>query len=103
MIEKIDKTVYRCTCELSGCKKSWTSDDPNPERCRWCGRRTWNGQDKRRQHLITAHVKTQRVSAWAKDTGISKQVIQGRLRLGWKPEDAVSVPVGGKNPRVKEC
>jgi hypothetical protein len=101
LIEKIDKTVYRCTCELAGCKKSWMSDDSCPERCRWCGRRTWNGQDLRRKHLITAKGKTQQVSAWAKETGISKQTIQARLRLGWSESDAVTIPVG-ERPKAKE-
>ncbi len=94
MIEKLNKTVYRCTCELSGCKKSWESNDSCPERCRWCGRRTWNGPDKRKKHFITAKGKTQRISAWAKETGIGKATIAARLRLGWSDSDAVTVPVG---------
>lgn len=102
MIEKINKTVYKCTCQLSGCKKSWTSDDPCPERCRWCGRRTWNGKDSRRKRLITAKGKTQRVSKWAEETGISKQTILARLRLGWKPEEAVTVSVGKKPKGVAQ-
>ena len=93
MIEKIDKTVYKCTCELEDCRKSWLSYDPAPERCRWCGRRTWKGTDKRPKRLITAKGKTMRISEWAKETGITVRLIRGRLRLGWADEDAVSVPV----------
>ena len=97
MIEKLNKTVYKCTCNLKVCGGSWESDgDKIPDRCRWCGSRNWNRQDKRKKHLITSKGKTQRISAWAKETGISKQTIQARLRLGWSEQDAVSITVGQK-------
>jgi hypothetical protein len=95
VIEKINKTVYRCTCEHKDCigkGKSWISDDPDPERCRWCGRRTWNGQDLRHKRLVTANGKTQRISEWAKETGIEVRTIRARLRLRWTEDDAVNTP-----------
>ena len=95
MVKKKTKTVLLCTCELKGCGKSWESQSEYiPERCRWCGRYTWNGADKRGTRTITALGKTQLVSAWAKDTGIDKSTIRMRLRLGWTDEDAVTAPVG---------
>jgi hypothetical protein len=102
VIVKIDKTVYKCTCELKVCGGSWESDgDKVPDRCRWCGSRNWNRQDKRKKRLITAKGKTRRISEWAKETGISIRAIRGRLRLGWSDEDAVTVPIG-KMQRYKE-
>jgi hypothetical protein len=89
MVEKKTKTILKCTCDLKGCGKSWESEGKEiPERCRWCGRRTWNGQD-RRSHRITAKGKTQRISEWAKETGIGKATIRARVVAGWSPEQAL--------------
>lgn len=96
--EKITETRYRCRCELKdcpGCGKSWLSKDSEiPERCAFCGRRTWNGKDKRKNVTVTAFGRTQRISEWAKETGISKQLIGHRLKVGWTDQNAVSIPVG---------
>ena len=64
MIEKITKTVYRCTCELADCcgidpktgqPRPWESEGEKiPERCSWCKRRSWNGQDRRRKDAAAA-------------------------------------------------
>lgn len=41
--------------------------------------------------LVTAHGRTQSVTEWALETGLSKQTITQRMdRLGWPPEHAVS-------------
>lgn len=99
-VKKITTTIYRCTCELPDCGKSWRSVGAQiPERCRWCGRRTWNGQDLRPKHLVTAKGKTQCISDWAKDTGLSKQTIRARIIAGWKPEEAVSIAAGKERKR----
>jgi hypothetical protein len=96
--EKITSTRYRCKCELKDCPgkgKPWVSKDAAiPERCAYCGRRTWNGTDQRKNALITAHGRTQRLSAWSKETGLSSQLIHHRIKIGWKAEDAVTIPAG---------
>lgn len=56
-VQKITKTIYRCTCELDDCpsldrttgkRKSWDSlTNEIPKRCVHCGRHSWNGVDKR--------------------------------------------------------
>lgn len=92
MVTKKTKTVLLCTCELPGCGKSWESQGEYiPERCRWCGRHTWNGTDLRSKHLITAKGKTQRISQWSKETGLSPQTIRARLNAGWTPDEAVGL------------
>ncbi len=100
--EKVTTTRYRCKCELKDCPgkgKSWLSQDAAiPERCTFCGRRTWNGQDLRKSMFITAHGKTMRASQWAKETGISKQTIRYRLMTGWTEEDAVTIHPGKERP-----
>jgi len=96
--KKISLTRYECRCELRDCPgygKSWISKDPEvPERCSFCGRRTWNGSDKRKNVVLTALGKTQRLSEWAKETGLSAQVIHHRLKVGWTDLEAVSTPAG---------
>lgn len=95
MVEKKTKTVYLCACELKGCKKSWESEgDTIPERCRWCGRRTWNSPPKR-QHLLTAYGKTQTIASWARETGIGKATIRSRILAGWSPADTLK-PIQSK-------
>lgn len=91
MVTKKTKTVLLCTCELKGCGKSWESQGEEiPERCRWCGRHTWNGKDLRRTHLLTANGKTQGISAWAKETGIAGSTIRARIsNYGWTHEEAL--------------
>ena len=93
-VKKITKTVYLCTCELPDCRKSWESEgDSPPERCRWCGRRTWNRENKR-EKFITAFGKTQNLKDWAKETGIGPRTIGHRIKVGWTDEEAVSIPPG---------
>ena len=99
-VEKITQTKYRCKCELKDCKGKgmpWLSDNELiPERCRWCGRRTWNGTDLRKNSFISANGKTLRLSEWAKQSGLSAPLIRARLKFGWTEKDAVTVPAGAK-------
>ncbi len=99
-VEKVNQTVNRCICQLKDCpsralpleEQFWLSKDERvPERCAYCGRRTWNGTDLRKNTWITAHNKTQRLSEWAKETGISGQLIRHRIKVGWSEESAVSL------------
>ena len=90
MVKKKTKTTLECTCELPKCGKSWESQGEEiPERCRWCGRHTWNGVDLRRTHLITANGETQGISSWAKETGIKGPTIRARLNYGWTEQEAL--------------
>ena len=95
-VEKVTKTVNRCVCQLPDCPgkgKPWLSKTERvPDRCAYCLRRTWNGTDLRKNTWITAHNKTQRLSEWAKETGISSQLIRHRLKIGWSEFAAVSIP-----------
>jgi hypothetical protein len=97
--KKITLTRYECKCDLKDCAgkgEPWISKDEGiPERCTWCGRRTWNGKDKRKNLLITVNGKTLRLSEWAKESGLSAQVIHHRLKVGWTDEQAVTIPAGG--------
>lgn len=55
--KKITIHAYKCRCELPDCiggGKAWTSHGmEKPRSCRWCKRRTWNGEDRRRRPAMT--------------------------------------------------
>ena len=96
-VEKITLTRYQCTCDLTDCPgkgKTWVSkDDHIPDRCAFCGRRTWNGPN-RRNRFITINGRTKRLSKWAAESGISAQCIGHRIKMGWSEYDAVTVAPG---------
>src|ERR1035437_5015629 len=49
--------------------------------------------------LIEHSGRKQTVSEWAKETGLSSSVIDGRLGLGWSVSDTLTKPVHPRNPR----
>ncbi len=93
---KIQLNRYLCRCDHKDCPghgQSWLSKDENvPERCTFCGRRTWNGNDKRLNRFLTINGTTKRLSEWAKESGVSKQLISHRIHTGWSEHDAVWTP-----------
>lgn len=67
-----------------------------PENCRWVDRKTQ--QNNRRNSIyITAMGKTLPCAEWARLTGIPKNTIRGRLKMGWSEAMAVTTPVIGRN------
>jgi hypothetical protein len=70
------------------------SGNYEPTNCRWStSKEQTRNQTKNR--LISANGKTQCVSAWSEETGISQGLILARIdRLGWLDVEAVTVPVG---------
>ena len=65
--------------------------DYEPGNCRWADAKTQanNCRDNRK---VTAFGKTQNASEWADETGIKCQTILSRLRNGWDPETALTIP-----------
>src|SRR5260370_753114 len=48
------------------------------------------GQNKRNNHLVTAHSETLCVAEWARRAGIDGFTLRARLKSGLTPEEAVS-------------
>lgn len=61
------------------------------ENCKWADRYEQHN-NKRSNRFITAFGKTLTSYAWERETGVGHETIRSRIRLGWKPEDAVSQP-----------
>lgn len=65
------------------------SDGYNPQNCSWIPK---GEQSKNRDsnHYITYNNKTQTLTDWAKEIGIKRTTLSGRLRSGWSIEKALS-------------
>lgn len=59
------------------------------ENCRWA---TYleQAQNKSNLHFLTFNGKTQTITKWAKEIGIRKELIAGRIAQGWPVENALS-------------
>jgi len=57
-------------------------------------------RNRKSSRMISAFGRTQCQSAWAEEFGISSGVIRNRLKHGWDPEDAVSIPIGANRHRL---
>lgn len=66
--------------------------DYNLENCRWATR-SQQQRNKRTNCLITYDSKTQCLSAWSKDTGLSRQTIRYRLNHNWSVKDTLITPI----------
>lgn len=63
-----------------------------PENCEWATDEE-QANNTRRNHFLTAGGKTQTIARWAREVGISPQVIHKRIARGWNDTMAVA-PIG---------
>lgn len=63
-----------------------------PGNCRWATS-TEQGRNKRNNNLITAFGETHTASYWAEKLGTNKNLVYVRIRQGFSPEEAVTIPV----------
>lgn len=61
-----------------------------PENCRWATTKQ-QSRNKRNSRLITCHGETRCVSEWSEITGLSRNVIFGRLARGWTHEQTIQI------------
>lgn len=70
------------------------NDGPySPDNCRWATRHTQR-RNTRSNRLLTFAGKTQCLTDWARELGINKRTLGGRLGHGWSVERALATPTG---------
>lgn len=65
--------------------------DYEPSNCRWASVRE-QSSNKSTNKLLTYRGRTMSVTEWASELGVSRDLIQRRLRLGWSVADAFERP-----------
>lgn len=71
----------------------------SPENCRWASNaQQANNQSRNRQ--ITFQGRTQNLTQWAEELGISFPVLHYRLKHGWSIEDSLTTPTNHKKPKI---
>lgn len=63
----------------------------SPANCRWMTRRELM-QNSRGTHWLTVNGVARSITEWAALIGLSPNALQGRLREGWEPAEAVTTP-----------
>ena len=64
----------------------------SPENCIWATRKTQSRNQRRNRHL-TLHGRTQLLTDWAAELGMSMSTLCQRLRRGWSIETTLSRPL----------
>lgn len=70
-----------------------------PGNTRWATPRE-QAENRRTTRKLSIGNKTMSLAAWGRVNGVSKSNVYSRIRAGWTPIDAVSVPHGGLRPPV---
>lgn len=101
--EWFDIEVFVGWCIISGYREGLTIErqDVNgnyaPENCTWIVNER-QARNRRHHVVLTANGVSRPVWEWAELTGIARNTLVTRLRLGWAEQDIVSVPVGARRP-----
>lgn len=66
-----------------------------PHNCTWIANEL-QAHNTRRLHRLTVNGESRFIAEWARVSGVPRNTIHSRLRYGWTPEEAVTVPVGEK-------
>jgi len=64
-----------------------------PGNCQWATQEQ-QSNNTRRNIRVECNGKKQTLSQWARESGISRQAIDQRIKNGWSPQDAVVTPAG---------
>ena len=71
-----------------------------PNNCRWTNHKEQMNNTSR-NHVISFNGKTQNLTQWAEEYGLSYNLLRDRLMLGWTFDDALNVQPSTKNKQEK--
>jgi hypothetical protein len=73
-----------------------------PGNCRWTTRLV-NGRNKEASRYVSAFGDTKHLLDWLEDprTEVGLPTIEGRLRWGWSPEEALTTKAGGRTRKYE--
>ena len=63
-----------------------------PENCKWSTKKE-QCNNKRNNHILEFAGEKLNITQWSEKTGLSKSVIQNRIKLGWEVEKILTTPV----------
>lgn len=69
-----------------------------PGLCKW-STKIEQANNQKSNVKITANGKTMNRAQWARELGITPQVLQTRQKLGWSDHDTINVPIGERRGR----
>lgn len=72
----------------------------SPDNCRWVLQKE-QARNKRNNHNLTLHGKTQCLAAWCEELDMCSSTIVNRLNLGWSEEKALTHPLKPNGKRKK--
>lgn len=63
-----------------------------PGNCRWATKREQQN-NQRGNHKITIAGRTMNVIEWCRELNVDEELVRSRLKIGWSPYKALTVPV----------
>ncbi len=89
----------RCPPECNSIDRIDVNGDYHPRNCRWATSAE-QARNKRNNRMLTAFGKTQCLTDWAIEYGMSLNTLNGRIQRGWSGELALTTPIRGAKQRT---
>lgn len=81
--------------------ENFLQDMGNPPNCQWTTSKI-NNRNRRNNHMITFRGKTKCLQEWAKEMGLSHQIILWRLNHGWSVSQSLTESIGARSWKGRE-
>jgi len=83
-VQKITKEMFHCKCDRPECGYEWDVEKI-PLRCAGCKSRSWN-HPVRKGKTLTFNGETLTILQWSRKLGLSRFIINWRIKQGWPIE-----------------